>query len=118
VRPLRRGLGRAVTLRRKCRPGHRRASSRVELARDAARHCAGHGFFALSVACYVFARRALGLRQRVWAAICLTVGVGIQILGAAPNLNSNFIPLWIAMVIGFGWASVQLARLWGELANT
>jgi hypothetical protein len=37
-----------------------------------------------------------------------------QILGAAPNLNHNFIPLWIAIVVSFGWASAQLARLRAE----
>ena len=76
------------------------------------------GFVALSAACLVFARRAFGLHQREWAMTCLAVGVGVQILGAAPNLNSNFIPLWIATVVGFGWASAQLARLRAELTNT
>jgi hypothetical protein len=76
------------------------------------------GFLALSAACFVFARRALGLRQRGWAAISLVVGVGIQILAAAPNFNHNFVPLWIAMVVGFGWVSAQLARVRAELANT
>jgi hypothetical protein len=75
------------------------------------------GFLALSLACFVFARRAFGSHQRGWAATCIAVGVGIQILGAAPNLNGNFIPLWIAIVIGFGWASVQLARVLAELAD-
>jgi uncharacterized protein DUF998 len=76
------------------------------------------GFVALSAACLVFARRAFGLHQRGWAMTCLAVGVGIQILGAAPNLNHNFIPLWIAIVVGFGWASAQLTRLRSELTNT
>jgi Protein of unknown function (DUF998) len=75
------------------------------------------GFLALSVACFVFARRAFGLRQQGWAVTCLAVGIGIQILGAAPNLNHNFIPLWIAMVVGFGWASVQLTRVRAEFAD-
>jgi Protein of unknown function (DUF998) len=75
------------------------------------------GFLALSAACFVFARRALGLRQRGWAAISLVVGVGIQILAAAPNFNHNFVPLWIAMVVGFGWVSAQLARVRAELAK-
>ena len=75
------------------------------------------GFLALSVACFVFARRALGLGQRGWAATCITIGVGIQLLGAVPNVNDNFVPLWIAMTLGFGWASVQAHRLRRELSS-
>jgi hypothetical protein len=26
-------------------------------------------------------------------------------------MSLNFIPLWVAMVLGFGWASAQAARL-------
>jgi hypothetical protein len=75
------------------------------------------GFLSLSVACLVFARRALGLRQRGWAATCITIGAGVQILGAMPNLNDNFLPLWGAMVLGFGWASAQVARMRSELSR-
>jgi Protein of unknown function (DUF998) len=74
------------------------------------------GFLALSAACFVFARRAFGLQQRAWAVTSIAVGVGTQILGALPNLNDNFIPLWIAVAVGFGWASVQLARVRAELS--
>jgi Protein of unknown function (DUF998) len=76
------------------------------------------GFLALSLACFVFARRAFGLGQRAWAVTSIAVGVGIQILAAFPNLNHNFVPLWIAIVLGFGWLSGQLARVRADLANT
>jgi hypothetical protein len=76
------------------------------------------GFLALSLACFVFARRAFGLQQRGWAVTSIAVGVGIQILGALPNLNHNFVPLWTAIVLGFGWLSGQLARVRAEVANT
>jgi hypothetical protein len=75
------------------------------------------GFLALSLACFVFARRAFGLQQRGWAVTSIAVGVVIQILGAIPNLTYNFIPLWIAMALGFGWISGQLARVRAELAT-
>jgi Protein of unknown function (DUF998) len=69
------------------------------------------GFLALSLACFVFARRSFGLGQRGWAVFSIVIGVVIQVLGAIPNANMNFIPLWAAMVLGFGWASAQAARL-------
>jgi hypothetical protein len=69
------------------------------------------GFSALSLACFVFARRSFGLEQRGWAVFSIVIGVVIQVLGAIPNANMNFIPLWAAMVLGFGWTSAQAARL-------
>ena len=73
------------------------------------------GFLALSVACFVFARRAAGRQQRAWAAFCVFVGVAIQLLGAVPNVNGNFLFLTSAMVLGFGWASVQIGWLMTEV---
>jgi hypothetical protein len=69
------------------------------------------GFLALSLACFVFARRSFGLRERGWAAFSVFTGIAIQALGAIPNATMNFIPLWAAMVLGFGWASAHAARL-------
>jgi hypothetical protein len=69
------------------------------------------GFLALSLACFVFARRSLRLGQRRWAVWSIVTGVSIQVLGAMSNMSLNFIPLWAAMVLGFGWASAQAARL-------
>ena len=69
------------------------------------------GFLALSLACFVFARRSFGRAERGWAVFSIGTGVVIQVLGAIPNANMNFIPLWAAMVLGFGWASAQAARL-------
>lgn len=69
------------------------------------------GFLALSVACFVFARRSLRLGERRWAAWSIFTGISIQVLGTMSSASLNFIPLWIAMVLGFGWASAQVARL-------
>ena len=69
------------------------------------------GFLALSLACFVFARRSLRLGERRWAAWSILTGISIQILGAISSTSLNFIPLGAAMVLGFGWASVQAARL-------
>jgi len=72
------------------------------------------GFLALTLACFVFARRSIGLHERGWAVLSIFTGVAIQVLGAIPNLNMNFLPLWAAMVLGFGWASAQAARLMAQ----
>ncbi|HEX6337130.1 MAG TPA: DUF998 domain-containing protein [Jiangellaceae bacterium] len=69
------------------------------------------GFLALSVACFVFARRSLRIGERGWAGWSIVTGISIQVLGMMSNVSLNFIPLWIAMVLGFGWASAQVARL-------
>jgi hypothetical protein len=69
------------------------------------------GFLALSLACFVFARRAFARNQRRWAVFSVVIGIGIQALGVISNATLNFLPLGAAMVLGFGWASVQAARL-------
>lgn len=69
------------------------------------------GFLALSLACFVFARRSLRLGERRWAGWSIFTGISIQVLGAMSNMSLNLIPLWVAMVLGFGWASAQAARL-------
>ena len=76
------------------------------------------GFLALSLACFVFARRSLGLAERGWAVFSIFIGVAIQALGAIPNVNMNFIPLWAAMVLGFGWVSAQAARLMARASTS
>jgi hypothetical protein len=68
-------------------------------------------FLALSVACFVFARRSFGLGERRWAIFSVVTGIGVQVLGAATNATLNFLPMWAAMVLGFGWASAQAVRL-------
>lgn len=75
------------------------------------------GFTALSLASFVFARRALGLRQRAWAALSVAVGVSILVLGNIPNGTGNFVPLWIAIVLAFCWASAQVAQMRRPLRN-
>ena len=73
------------------------------------------GFLSLSAACFVLARRFARLRQPGWAAYCATTGVVVLALSAWPNFGGDpegrFGPLWIAMALGFGWASVVAARL-------
>lgn len=69
------------------------------------------GFLALSLACFVFARRSLRVGERGWAGWSVFTGISIQVLGVMSNVSLNFIPLWAGMVLGFGWASVQTARL-------
>jgi hypothetical protein len=69
------------------------------------------GFLALSLACFVFARRSYGLREPGWATFSVIIGIVIQALGAVSSATLNFIPLWSAVVLGFGWASLQAARL-------
>jgi Protein of unknown function (DUF998) len=72
------------------------------------------GFLALSLACFVFARRAFARNNRGWAVFSVAIGIGIQALGVISNATLNFLPLGAAMVLGFGWASVQVARLLAE----
>ncbi len=73
------------------------------------------GFGSLIVASFVFARRFAHLRQRGWAVFCAISGVLVLVLSALPNLGGDpegkFMPLWVALVLGFGWASTVAARL-------
>jgi len=68
-------------------------------------------FAALSAAGLVFARRAAVLGQGGWAVVSVTVAVAVQALGMWSNVTWNFIPLGAAVVLGFGWASAQAARI-------
>ncbi len=69
------------------------------------------GFLSLIAACFVFARRFAVRGQRGWAVYCRATGVVVLVLSVLPNFSGNFVPLWIALVLGFGWASVIAARL-------
>lgn len=73
------------------------------------------GFLSLIAACFVFARRFAAQKHREWAASCAVTGVAVLALSVWPNFTGNFVPLWVAMVLGFGWASVMAARLMAEL---
>ncbi len=79
------------------------------------------GFTALVVACFVLARRFAGAGQRSWAAYSVVTGVVVEALSWWPNLGGDpegrFLPLWVAMVAGFGWASVVSARLMAQLTK-
>jgi hypothetical protein len=69
------------------------------------------GFSALIASFFVFARRFAGLGQRGWAVASTVVGAVVLALSAWPNVNMDFLPLWTAMVLGFGWVSLLAARL-------
>lgn len=75
------------------------------------------GFNALIAACFVLARRFATQRQRGWAVYSMATGVVVLVLSIWPNFTMNFVPLWIAMVLGFGWASATAARLMRALAS-
>jgi hypothetical protein len=69
------------------------------------------GFSALIAAFFVFARRFASLGQRGWAVASTLIGAVVLVLSAWPNATMDFVPLWVAMVLGFGWASVLAVRL-------
>jgi hypothetical protein len=84
-------------------------------------HGIAHGFaplvafLALTVACFVFARRFASHRRRGWAAYSLITGVVVLPLSAWPTLGGDpegrFLPMWAAMVLSLVWASAMSARL-------
>lgn len=73
------------------------------------------GFLALVLACLVMARWFAAGRARAWSAGSAVTGVAILPLSVWPNLTGDpegrFLPLWVAMVLGFAWASLVAARL-------
>jgi hypothetical protein len=77
------------------------------------------GFLALSVAGFVLARRDAARGHPGWAFVDRATGVLVLVLSALPNLGGDpegrFGPLWIAMMLGFGWASATMARLRAEV---
>jgi hypothetical protein len=75
------------------------------------------GFLSLIVACFVFARRFVALKQSGWATYCAATGAAVLPLSVMPNLGWDFVSLWIAMVLGFGWASAVAARLMADSAE-
>jgi len=72
-------------------------------------------FLSLIAVFVVFARRFAGLGRRGSAAACTATGVIVLALSAWPNLGGDpegkFASLWVAVVLGFGWASAIAARL-------
>ncbi len=78
------------------------------------------GLNALVAACFVLARRFAGLGERAWMKLSLATGVTVLALSAWPNLGDpegRFLPLWIAVVLGFGWASAVAARLRNQVGE-
>jgi hypothetical protein len=58
----------------------------------------------------------LSLGDLGWIQIANFVATGVValVLSVWPNFTMNFVPLWIAVVPGFGWASAIAARLMAE----
>lgn len=69
------------------------------------------GFNALVVAFFVLARRFARLRARGWARSSVAIGVAVLALSVWSNVTFDFLPLWAAVALGFGWASAISARL-------
>lgn len=73
------------------------------------------GFLALIVAAFVIARRFTADGRRAWATYCRVNAVAVLVLSALPNIGGDpagqFAPLWVAMVLGFGWASALAGRV-------
>ena len=79
-------------------------------------HLAGFliGFGSLTAASFVFGRRYWKLGQRGWTVY--SVGSGVVVAAAFPIVMSgvtggNLLPLWVALVVGWVWASSVPARL-------
>ena len=73
------------------------------------------GFVALVVSYFAFGRHFRRLGQGGWAVTGAVVGVAVLGLSMWPNIGADpagrFVPLWLAMVLGFGWVSIVAIRL-------
>jgi hypothetical protein len=73
------------------------------------------GFLSLVAASFVFARRDSRSGERGWAIAGVVMGVLVLALSTWPNLGGDpegrFGPLWVALVLGFAWASIMAFRL-------
>jgi hypothetical protein len=81
----------------------------------------GIGFLGLIAACFSFARRFAGLRQRGWAAYSAVTGLIFfaAFLGIASGSGQSAVILafWFASVLAWAWISVMSIRLFGEIAE-
>ena len=75
----------------------------------------GIGFYALIAACFVFARRFFGLRQRGWAIYSVVSGVGFFVAFAAiasgATSPSVMLGFYAAVVWIWGWHSALSGRV-------
>lgn len=74
------------------------------------------GFNALIAASFVFARRLALHHDRPWAVYSALTGAAVLVLSVWSSASMNFVALWVAMVLGFSWASAAAARLLRRLA--
>jgi hypothetical protein len=74
------------------------------------------GFNALVAACFVQASRFVREGERRWARASVVIGVAVLALSIGSNVARNFLPLWAAIALGFGWASAVSARLMRRVA--
>jgi hypothetical protein len=68
-------------------------------------------FLSLTLACFMLARRFVGLGQRGWATYCVATGVALLGLMAWPDRDTVLVQLAVAIVLGWAWLSVLAARL-------
>jgi hypothetical protein len=74
-------------------------------------------FLSLIAACFVFARRFAGLRQRRWAAYTTATAIACLALGAFPSQNGMSMRLALAQVVAWAWVFVLAARLLTDLGR-
>lgn len=79
------------------------------------------GFIALAVALFLLARRFGSQQERGWEAATIGAAVTMFVLSALPNFTAdwekgvfNFLPLWAGTILGFGWASLVVAKVRNE----
>lgn len=76
----------------------------------------GIGFISLIAGAFVFGRRYWKKGQRAWAVYCIASGVIVAACFAivmAGLTHQNYQLLYVALVVGWVWASVMPARLLG-----
>jgi len=86
-------------------------------------HAAIHGFAppiafnALIVACFVFTRRFVGLRQRGWTIYTLATAVVTLAFASWPTMAGISWRLAVAVTLAFVWEAALAARLSSELTG-
>ncbi len=73
----------------------------------------GIGFISLIAGAFVFARRDWKLGRRAWAVYCIASGLLVAACFAivmSGLTHQNLLPLYLALVAGWVWASVMPAR--------
>lgn len=74
-------------------------------------------FVSLAAACFVFARRFAGLRQRSWAAYSVLTGVASLVLVTWPDTDGASTRFAVGAVLTSAWLLVTTTRLRGHLTD-